>query len=484
MRFYRRRTWISQCLWCAAILLWSALPALSKTRGHLLIFVQPETSKVDRAFQQGVLPEIERLADEMAVRVSRIDVRKGAPEEIAVTPLIVYQNFRGRSVYQGRYTTLDRIRNFIRTSRFVPQGQADLVLTDIPIWQNGRATIWAPVKIAPVTGFPPSGHDHDAFVKEVRMAMDEGFTRFKTARKVSLRRADRGFYMDFYPWLSKDGTLFLSLAVYSQFHCKTPVFEQKTDPLTGPWSKRRELFREAARILEKAVADQISDTRSGDGFDPVAASVKLANWDEIGFRLPESPNGSTAFQAIPDRIPRSWRLSQPGHEDPPVIQFHFQAPLDHYRGEVTRYDGRIDLAENRHLEGATGWMTADPRSVTMGDGSLNTVLMGDVFLDVQRYPEAAFTIKTIRSDGNPLAYGRMSLASVEGFFTLKGRRTPLSLTMEIEPVIGADNRPMLLARAMFDIDLVMFGIEGADGPPPANRTLVFDLFLQFRQEKG
>lgn len=147
-----------------------------------------------------------------------------------------------------------------------------------------------------------------------------------------------------------------------------------------------------------------------------------------------------------------------------------------------RCDGRIDLVENRLLEGATGWVTADPGSVTMGDGGLDDVLGGRAFLDVQRYPESAFTINTIRSHGNPLAYGRMSPASVEGIFTLKGRKTPLSVTMEMEPVFGPDNRPLLLARGVFDIDLDMFGIEGADGPSPANRTLVFDLFLQFRPE--
>ena len=36
---------------------------------------------------------------------------------------MVYQNHRGRSVYQGRTTTPERIRNFIRTSRFVPPGK-------------------------------------------------------------------------------------------------------------------------------------------------------------------------------------------------------------------------------------------------------------------------------------------------------------------------------------------------------------------------
>ena len=487
MLFFERPTMIFHLTLAAGIMLFSATmfaaTVLSETTDQLVIFVQQGASAVDTAFRQKTLPEIQRLAEAMSVRVSVVDADRGVPQEIGITPLIVFQNYRGRSIYQGRYTTLERIRNFIRTSRFVPQMEAELVRTDIPVWHDGRAKIWAPVKIARIVGTPPAGYDHEAFVREARGAMEDGFSRFKTEGEISLGRTDRGFYMDLYPWRADDGTIFLSLAVYSQFHCKEPVFENKKDPLTGPWKDRKRLFREAARILENAVADQIIDTQSGDGFDPVKSSVAAVSWEAVGLPLPEAPKKPMESPAAAGRIPREWRLVQPAPEDPPVIQFHFKAPLDHYRGEVTQYQGRFDLVEDRKLDGATGRITVDPRSVTMGDGSLNSVLKGTIFLDVQRYPEAGFTITGVRSDGKPLAYGRMSLAAVEGTFSLKGKEIPLNVTMEIEPVLGEDNQPQLLARGMFQIDLGMFGIEGADGPAPANRTLVFDLFLPFISEK-
>jgi polyisoprenoid-binding protein YceI len=120
----------------------------------------------------------------------------------------------------------------------------------------------------------------------------------------------------------------------------------------------------------------------------------------------------------------------------------------------------------------------------MGDGSLDSVLAGAVFLDVRHHPEAAFRVTAVRGDGNPLAYGRMSVASVSGTFRLKGKEVPLEMAVEMEPVLGADNQPLLLARGMFRIDLEVFGIEGADGPAPANRSLVFDLFLPFEPDPG
>ena len=96
----------------------------------------------------------------------------------------------------------------------------------------------------------------------------------------------------------------------------------------------------------------------------------------------------------------------------------------------------------------------------------------------------SFRITAVQGDGRPLAYGRMSVASVAGLFRLKGKEIPLNLAMEMEPVLGADHQPRLLARGMFQIDLAVFGIEGADGPAPANRSLVIDLFLPFSPDRG
>ena len=232
----------------------------------MLVFVQPGASSVDKTFQDERLADIHRLADQMGVSVEIVDATKGAPQEIALTPLLVYQNHRGRSVYQGRTNTLKRIQNFIRTSRFVPQGKALNRREQIPVWQNGRTRTWAPLKVAAVTGTPPENYDHDIFVREAINHLNQGFDKFRMPQAVDLDRADRGFYMDFYPWLSKDGTLFLTLAVFSQFYCHAPVFQEK---IIGPWKDRQKLFRKAGALAEQTVARIISNPQSGDSFDPI-----------------------------------------------------------------------------------------------------------------------------------------------------------------------------------------------------------------------
>ncbi|MEL6986048.1 MAG: hypothetical protein AAFO29_26700, partial [Actinomycetota bacterium] len=68
---------------------------------------------------------------------------------MGITPLVAYQNHRGRSIYQGRYATLDRVKNFVRTSRFLPQGDEPLVRGGLPVWDLGQAKVGTPVKVTP-----------------------------------------------------------------------------------------------------------------------------------------------------------------------------------------------------------------------------------------------------------------------------------------------------------------------------------------------
>jgi polyisoprenoid-binding protein YceI len=456
----------------------ACLPRVAEAENdHILVFVRPDGSAVATDFRENRLPEIRKLAQDMNVAVSVIEIGDGpVPPEVAIVPLVVFQNHRGRSIYQGRTTTPDRIRNFIRTSRFVPQGKEALVREDIPTWETGRTKIWAPIKIAAVTGTPPPDYDRDAFVRDARAALEEGFDRFRTRDRVELGRADRGFYMDFYPWRAADGTLFLSLALFSQFHCKAPVFEEK---ITGPYADRAELFRRAAEIMERAVAERIADTEDGDGFDPVPADAPTVAWAEMGYPLPPKPEHAVAAE-VDAEIPMAWELAAPDPHDAPMVQFRFPAPLDQYSGEVRRGNGRFRLAEGKMLSGADGFVEMDPSTVTMGVPDLDEVLQGSLFLATRKYPAARFEVKSVFGDGRPMAYGHLSAAAVAGEFTLKDTTRPLELAMEMEPVIGVDGEPRLLARGRFRIDLTEFDIEGADGPEPARNTLVFDLNLAFR----
>lgn len=463
------------------LMLFAASGSAAAEEGErLIVFVQPGASEVDTTFRQTQLPQIEALAREMGVPVRVVDAKKGAPEEVAITPLIVFQNHRGRSIYQGRTTTLGRIQNFIRTARFVPQGKEPLERFGIPIWEKGRTRIWAPIKVSSVTGTVPDGYDDEQFRKEALESLSSGFRKFRFHDRALLSRADRGFYMDFYPWRAEDGTLFLSLALYSQFHCKAPIFEMKKPPLIGPWTDRKRLFKEAASIMEAEVERRISDPEGGDGFDELGSRVAVADWTALGFPLPAAPEQEKVSPGTDLEIPVEWTLDKPGPADPPLVQFRFPPPLDQYSGEVTGAIGEITIPKDLRISGTTGFVEIDPKSVTMGEPTLDEAIQGSLFLYSKKYPQSGFTIESVEGDGHPVAWGRLTLAGLRGTFELKGKRAPLALPVEIEPLVGSDGTPRLSIRGSFRIDLREFDIEGADGPAPAKDALLVDVNLLYR----
>jgi polyisoprenoid-binding protein YceI len=448
---------------------------------QLIVFTQPDVSAVEKSFRENHLPQIRKIAQEMGVSVHEVDARQGSPGQVAITPLIVYQNHRGRSIYQGRTTTSNRVRNFIRTSRFVPQGKELNRREDIPILQEGRSRIWAPLKVAAVTGTRPPNYDNDAFVAQALKNIARGFKKFQMQKEADLGRADRGFYMDFNPWLSQGGTLYLSVVLFSQFDCKAPVFTKK---ITAPWDQRNQLFREASAIMENAVVRIAANPESGDSFDPVSNSVPQKNWETIGFPLPPAPAKTTAGPGVSATIPQDWILAESGPDDPPIIQFRFPAPLDNYSGEVTSATGAFSLAENLLVDGSTGSIEVDTTAdITMGEPSLDEAIRGSMLLYAKKFPTARFVVDTVTSDGRPIAYGKLTPAFVTGTFTLKGKSVPLNMKSEFEPIIAEDGKPRLLIRGAFTIDLRFFNIEGADGPAPANHTVLLDLNFILKGKK-
>ena len=249
----------------------------------LFIVTQTDDNPVESHFIKEIRPEIKTIATGMGIKTVILHGSGKLPENVGITPLLIFQNYRGRSVYQGRTTSLKRISNFLRTSRRIPQGKEVFQLRNTPVWRTGRAFIWSPLKISSLGGTLPKLYDESDFQVEAFNSILKGFKNFRLKKAISAGRSDRGFYMDFYPWLAKDDTLYLSLALFSQFHCKKPVFTHK---LTGTWKKRSRLFKQAAKTMEAEIARQIENPVNGDGFSPVQNNVQTVSWSNLGYTLP------------------------------------------------------------------------------------------------------------------------------------------------------------------------------------------------------
>lgn len=445
-------------------------------RGELVVFTLDDGGPVARAAADEVVPGFRALAEELGVAVRVLDASRGAPDEVALAPLFVYQNHRGRSIYQGRTTSPERFVNFLRTSRVAPQGDEPTVLEDAPVLRLGRVRIGAALKLTALSGDAPPGHDAGRFEAEARRGLAAGFERFAFEERVELGRSDRLFYLDLHPWRGADGELAVSIEAYSQFHCKEPVFSRLHEPVTGTWVDRADVFAAAARALEEAVLAEIAEPDGGDGFVPVPDAVPVASWEALELSLPPAPERAAADLGAAD-LPRAWRVAAPEPGDPPRVQFRFPAPLDWLRGEAGAVAGELVLAGPGRLHGASGHVEADAASVTLGEDELDQTVHGAGYLEVESHPTARFALEAFEAEAD-LAYGRLTQAVATGRFELRGRAVPLTVRVQLEPIVAADDRPRLVASGAFTLPLRdPWGLEGPGGPEPANSTLVFDVHL-------
>ena len=453
------------------------LPAANAEDGRLLVFVQPGASELARRFERDELPALQALADEMDVALTVVDARAGAPAEVTLTPQLVYQNHRGRSVYEGRYATLDRVRNFLRTARRAPLGEATQPAEQVLVWSRGRARLHAPLKIGDVTGSPPAGYEREAFVAETRAAFVSGLERFEETAAVQLGRGDRAFYMDVYPYRGDDGTLYVSTALYSQFHCKEPVYRTPPDrPFAGPWRNRAKLFAAAAADLEAQVASQLARSEIGDGFDPLPADLAVVSWETLGLTLPEAPPGAPRTVGRGE-LPRRWHFAV-ADTDEPALLFHFPAPMDSYRGEVLEVSGSLDLTGDL----PRGEVLAAATSVTMGDPDLDRWIHGAAVLKAEDHPRPTFVLEDLDLGARPLAWGELALGTGRGHLALAGHRLPVGVRAQLEPVLGDDDRPRLLATGTFSLSLgEPLAIDVPVGNPPENEQLVFDFAFELEE---
>ena len=96
---------IRRFTWAAALLVFGQAFASADT---LVVFTQPTSeSAVAKQFAADTQPALAELAASMDIELQIVDVAQaGAPAEVGLTPLLVFQNHRGRSIYQGRSVAL------------------------------------------------------------------------------------------------------------------------------------------------------------------------------------------------------------------------------------------------------------------------------------------------------------------------------------------------------------------------------------------
>ena len=200
-----------------------ALASPTGAQDQLIIFNRSNSAGAGKTFHEKYLPKIAALAKERNVELKVLAPRDGAPPEVTITPSIFFQNHKGRSLYVGRYSYVDKIGHFMRTARAIPLKTAANVKEKEPAYLTGRSLVVAPLKITELKGeFPESVSRYD-FYSKAYPAIAMNFEKLSMQEKTEMGASDRAFYMDFYPMQNANGELEIELALYSQFSCIEPV---------------------------------------------------------------------------------------------------------------------------------------------------------------------------------------------------------------------------------------------------------------------
>ncbi len=443
------------------------------TKGQLILFTQ----NTDQLTNDDLLA-LKDLAQSMQIDFVQKDIKQGAPPEVTLTPMILFQNHLGRSVYNGRYKNTSRIKNFIRTASRLPKKSVSNIKDDLLIAKMGRAVIAAPVKITAITGKIPKGYEEEQFKYQAKVAFGEGMKKFEFSQNYNLPYTSRSFYVNLYPYASKRGKLSLTMEIFSQFNCIDPIYVQFDEPMFGKWRKVNALFEMAGKRAQKEIFNQMAQSKIGDDFQIITNETPYKDWTEIDLALPiASDKNEIISNAISIDLVRSWVVDNKAKMDGPRVQFSFPPPLDSYAGEATDLTGKLRLSPEKSLEGMTGKFIVKTASVTMGDKGLDQAIH-DKMIKVKDYPASSFEIQEVDGDFSTLSFGQINHFQTKGLFEMMGKKTTVVTTGQVEPMLNDQGEPRLQFMINYTLNLKKdYNIDGPDGPSPAKDQMTFSLFF-------
>ena len=453
---------------------------LPSSAGEVLIFLQgkePAWLMKDLDSLQSYL-----LSEQIPTRFIRMD-KRGLPSMIAYTPFILYQDPRGRAVYQGRYTTKERVKSFVRTVRlYMPKSEA-YEQTNVYAFKQGRANVFLYLKITALSGQLPADFNQTIFEVKALEALVKGFKLFTFFPKLQKTASDLSFYFDLHPFVDDRGNFALSYEIFSQYDCITPIFSNRAKPIKGAWNNYAASFTKAGRALEQELNKLMTTTQTGDARWTLAENILAPDWADLNLQLPSGFKGYRIFNFDPEgrsslpELPKTWEFLGSIDNQLPAISFHFPPPLVSYGGEAKQIKGQMQLAQGQSLRGAKGSFQVQVGSVTMGIEELDHKLH-EVMFQTQKYPSASLEFDSLKGGIElDLQIGRLNIVQVPATFELKGRKVKVMAPTEFEPVLDEQDQLRLYVRSFFRLEQLneVFGLELPPGPKDANNSLIFHL---------
>ncbi|MCB0589195.1 MAG: YceI family protein, partial [Phaeodactylibacter sp.] len=410
--------------------------------------------------------KLKALARNSQVNFIELDASQGVPACITATPALLFQSPQGRTLFGGKVTEWAAVENFIRAARSRAVPPAAATIGPILVRRQGRQAIGFQLKWTDWQGKMLPSDWQAAFLPALENSLSAS-----TEEAASFFPTDRRFFLDVHPYAQGD-SIFLSLALFSQFDCIQPVFDNFGKPLTGVLAEKDALLIQAAEIFAQAVQERLADTPAGDALFPLPDNTPNADFEALELRIPSREETETQpMQAVPSAcLSGHWRRPKALREGQPLLQFNFPSPLERYAGEVRQLNGNLDYDKGQ----LSGEFVATLNSLTMGMAELDAKVLKQ-YLKVRRYATAVFSFQEQAVD---LQWGQNNTARISGNFHFLGEEIPLLVDAKLQP-LSADGR--IVVRVRFELDIARpFGLSGPDGPAAARERLQFS--LQFQME--
>lgn len=427
---------------------------------RLVLFTQP----CDEALSEGLKQQLQSFARENQISFRVQDAAKGAPACITATPALLFQTSEGRTLFGGKVTEWSAVENFIRTARSRPVAPLAATAGPLLVKRQGRQSIGFPLKWTPWQGEAPVEDWQSDFIAALEKSLgaryepSAGF--FPTGRR---------FYLDVHPY-AKGDSAFLSLALFSQFDCIHPVFDNFGRPLAGSLAEKEKLLEEAAEQLACIVRERLANVQGGDALFPLPDDTPVLEFEALGLQIqkkqvtdarPYPSNRSGAF-------PEKWSRPVPVREGQPLLQFNFPSPLERYAGEVRQLSGELAYRDGR----LSGEFAAALNTLTMGMKELDAKVLKQ-YLKVRRYASASFAFD---EQAINLQWDQEQATRIAGSFHFLGESIPLVVDARLLP---RSSDGAIDVQVEFELDIARpFGLPGPDGPAAARERLQFS--LQFR----
>ncbi|MEO0338874.1 MAG: YceI family protein [Bacteroidota bacterium] len=444
---------------------------------RMLVFLQPDS---DHYFRNNTLSQLEQFAEQENIEILINDIEEGLPSAITTTPAIVLQTAKGNAVYAGRYAELNTIKNFVRVARINPQPEAIFEKPTVWVKQDGRSQTAIALKITNIQGTKGDVQQKD-LEQVIKAGISNGLEGYNFQEVAGLQRSDRLFYLDLHPFVDKNGEVYLSQAIFSQFSCIDPIYEQFDQPWSSTQTGIQDLGKKIGAATAKFISTTLAQSAIGDAWTAVPTTVAVRSLEELGFPLPEDQSGNSKIDFPDSPVPLSWKMTGPINEKTPIIQFNFLAPLDRYAGELRKATGSMSFQDSEQIQ--SGNFVVDVKSLTMGMESFDAKVLKS-YVKAKRYPESSFDFKQIQLNG-PLIWGQTTTAAVPGTFEMMGKERPVTMNAQLTPSLDAAGNAILIVQADFSLNITdLFGIKGPDGPSPAKKTLSFNLNFLMEATNG